>query len=232
MTIHIQSKSEQHTNSINTLFTMTEQKQQTTKEIILDAAQRVFHRSGLKGARTTEIAKEAGISRTMLHYHFSTKEALYQAVLNKTLGDVVPYMQRLIVSEKDLWKIIKNMIDIVSDLVIENPNLPHFIHAIITESPQTFLNTPVAEGINFPLLFDKPLEKAKKENIVRQEVNSEDLSINILALTVYPYLIFNFLQYKEKRSDEEMKEFIAARRKSIFELIYHGIKSPNAGAAS
>ena len=89
---------------------MKKQKQQTTKEIILEAAQRVFHRSGLKGARTTEIAKEAGMSRTMLHYHFSTKEALYQAVLAKTLGDVVPFMQEMVVVEKDLWKIVNKLI--------------------------------------------------------------------------------------------------------------------------
>ena len=209
---------------------MPKQKQQTTKEIILEAAQRVFHRSGLKGARTTEIAKEAGMSRTMLHYHFSTKEALYKAVLNKTLGDIVPFMQEMVVQEKDIWKIIKKLINQVSDLVIENPNLPHFIHTLISESPTTFFHSPVADGINFTVFFEKPLEIARKEKLVREDVTSEDLTINTLALTIYPYLIYNFLQFKAQRTDEEMAEMIRERRNSVFEMIYYGIKHPENNA--
>jgi TetR/AcrR family transcriptional regulator len=52
-----------------------------TRAAILAAAERVFARSGLAGARTDLIAAEAGVNKALLYYYFQSKEKLYQAVL-------------------------------------------------------------------------------------------------------------------------------------------------------
>lgn len=49
--------------------------------LILEAALNVFARKGYSGARTKEIAREAGISETLVFRHFETKENLYQEAL-------------------------------------------------------------------------------------------------------------------------------------------------------
>lgn len=54
-------------------------------ERILDAALSLFARYGLRGARIDEIAAAAGLSKTNLLYYFRSKEALYTAVLERTL---------------------------------------------------------------------------------------------------------------------------------------------------
>jgi TetR/AcrR family transcriptional regulator len=54
-------------------------------ERILDAALPVFAGSGLKGARSDQLAEAAGMSKPNLHYYFHTKEDLYVAVLERTL---------------------------------------------------------------------------------------------------------------------------------------------------
>lgn len=43
---------------------------------ILRAASRVFGRSGFDGASMGEVAREAGVSKGLLHYHFASKEDL------------------------------------------------------------------------------------------------------------------------------------------------------------
>ncbi len=43
---------------------------------IVRAASRVFGRSGYDGASMGEVAKEAGVSKGLLHYHFKSKEDL------------------------------------------------------------------------------------------------------------------------------------------------------------
>ena len=55
-------------------------------EKILDAALGVFARFGLRGARTDQIAEAAGMSKPNLLYYFRSKEALYTAVLERTLA--------------------------------------------------------------------------------------------------------------------------------------------------
>lgn len=50
-------------------------------ETILAAARTVFARHGFHGAGTAEIARVAGCSEPMLYKHFSSKQALFAAVL-------------------------------------------------------------------------------------------------------------------------------------------------------
>lgn len=47
---------------------------------ILDAAERVFALHGFEGASMRQIATEAGVAQALLHYHFGTKEKLFQAM--------------------------------------------------------------------------------------------------------------------------------------------------------
>jgi TetR/AcrR family transcriptional regulator len=55
-------------------------------ERILDAALQIFSRFGLRGSRMDQIAEAAGMSKPNLIYYFPSKEALYVAVLERTLG--------------------------------------------------------------------------------------------------------------------------------------------------
>jgi len=58
---------------------------EANRERILDAALARFARTGLSGTRIDEIAADAGLSKTNLLYYFRTKNALYLAVLRRTL---------------------------------------------------------------------------------------------------------------------------------------------------
>jgi AcrR family transcriptional regulator len=52
----------------------------SSKEAILDAAERVFATHGYDGTSMRLIAREAGVAQALLHYHFSTKDRLYEAI--------------------------------------------------------------------------------------------------------------------------------------------------------
>jgi AcrR family transcriptional regulator len=51
------------------------------RDLILDAARRVFVRSNPSTASTSEIAREAGVTRGLVHHYFGTKRELYLAVV-------------------------------------------------------------------------------------------------------------------------------------------------------
>lgn len=58
-------------------------------EVILDAAQKIFARDGLRGGSIRPIAVEAGCDPALIYYHFQSKEGLFQALLERTIGPVV-----------------------------------------------------------------------------------------------------------------------------------------------
>ncbi len=57
-----------------------------THRRLLEAAARVFAQSGLEGATTREIAREAGVNEVTLFRHFQSKEKLLTAVLQRTFA--------------------------------------------------------------------------------------------------------------------------------------------------
>ena len=54
---------------------------QITRGKILAAAETEFSEKGLYGARVDDIARSAGVNKSMLYAYFGSKEALYKTVL-------------------------------------------------------------------------------------------------------------------------------------------------------
>jgi AcrR family transcriptional regulator len=52
------------------------------REQILETAVRLFSQNGFNGTTTKEIAAAAGVSEAMVFRHFSSKDALYEAILD------------------------------------------------------------------------------------------------------------------------------------------------------
>ena len=59
----------------------------TRSDAILDAAESVFA-SGYAGASMREIAERAGVAQALIHYHFDTKEKLFEAVVARRAGQI------------------------------------------------------------------------------------------------------------------------------------------------
>jgi len=60
----------------------------TTKNRILDAAERLFAREGFEATSLRAITAEAQANLAAVNYHFQSKEALVQAVIGRRMGPV------------------------------------------------------------------------------------------------------------------------------------------------
>jgi AcrR family transcriptional regulator len=58
------------------------------RELILDAARKVFEADGLDGASVRAIAAAAGYTPAALYFHFESKEAIYAEVLRTSLDNL------------------------------------------------------------------------------------------------------------------------------------------------
>lgn len=60
----------------------------STRERILDAAERLFAENGIEGTSLREITGAAGVNLAAVHYHFGSKEALVGAVFDALIGPI------------------------------------------------------------------------------------------------------------------------------------------------
>ena len=65
---------------------VTEAHRTARRDEILHAAQRVFARGGYRGSSITEVIKESGLSAGAIYSYFSSKEELFQAVVERTFA--------------------------------------------------------------------------------------------------------------------------------------------------
>ena len=53
---------------------------EATRAQILDAATRAFADKGLRGSSVSEIAQSAGVTKSLIHHHFGSKQGLWDAI--------------------------------------------------------------------------------------------------------------------------------------------------------
>ena len=65
----------------------THRNSEATRQRLLRAAFREFHRNGFRGADLERILREAGVTKGALYYHFQSKKGLGYSVVEEVLGD-------------------------------------------------------------------------------------------------------------------------------------------------
>jgi AcrR family transcriptional regulator len=72
------------------------------KDLILDKATELFAAEGFDHISTKRIAEEAGVSEGLIFRHYSSKDSLLLAILEKGLAQVAPTLQPMVaLGEKD-----------------------------------------------------------------------------------------------------------------------------------
>lgn len=60
---------------------------ETTRSCILDSAESVFVERGFAATAMSEIATRAGVTKSLIHHHFGSKESLWEEVKRRRLDD-------------------------------------------------------------------------------------------------------------------------------------------------
>ena len=118
-----------------------------TEQRILDAAHAVFTRSGTAGARTQEIAKEAGVNPALLHYYFRSKERLAQAVFTRAAGQLLPAVVRILASDRPLEDKVREVVDVELTALSNAPYLPGYILSELAHHPERAPQLVAAVGV-------------------------------------------------------------------------------------
>ncbi len=104
---------------------------------ILKAAERIFAESGLAGARTEEIAKEAGVNKALLYYYFKSKEELYRAVLEMYLVEFRSRAFAIFSSGEPVQNQILGYVTMHFDFISSRPYYPRLVQRLMTAAPDS-----------------------------------------------------------------------------------------------
>jgi len=181
----------------------------STEEKIKAAAQRVFMKKGYAATRTRDIADEAGINLALLNYYFRSKEKLFELIMMEKLlkffGGIAPVLNDPTTSLEQKFTLLSgNYID----LLTANPELPLFILSEIRTNPERFVsNLPVAK------IADSHFIKQLQER--QPDVHPLHYLMNILGLTVFPFIMRPVFRASSIMSDKVFKTRMEERKAAI-----------------
>ncbi len=205
---------------------MSEKVNQSKEQQILEAAEYEFMTKGYDGARTTSIAKAAGVTHAMLHYYFRTKELLFERIIEKKMSEITPVLTYLFGNaELPLTERIKEAVSVHFDFIIANPGLPKFLmNEVLPNKERCDMFKSKIES--FVYLFGQ-LQDEVNAAAQRGEVEQFDvLSLfqTILSLNICTSMMTQFSENMMGDDMMEAKAFLAARKAENIEIVMRRIR--------
>jgi AcrR family transcriptional regulator len=193
-----------------------------TEQRILDAAHRVFLRRGSAGARTQEIADEAGVNKALLHYYFRSKERLAEAVFRRAATALLPPVIATLASDAELEDKIARVIQIELDVLLDHPYLPGYIISELTHNPDRVTQLlPSMTGLHVDEIAPRVLSNVGRQIQERvrdgrmRPIAPDQFVINLLSLCVFPFAARPMLQIVLGLDEAGFAQFISRRKREL-----------------
>jgi AcrR family transcriptional regulator len=202
-----------------------------TEEIILEAAHRVFLRRGSAGARTQEIADEAGVNKALLHYYFRSKERLAAAVFARAASKLLPPVIATLASDDELETKVERVIQIELDVLLRHPYLPGYIISELTHNPDRVRQLVAAlTGVSIDELapqvlgaIARQIKLAAREGRMRP-ISPDQFILNLLSLCIFPFAARPMVQAILQLDDAGFARLIAKRKRELPAFFLQGLR--------
>lgn len=205
----------------------TKEEAEVTKEKLLGAALKVFSKKGYATATLDDIAKEAGVTRGAIYWHFKGGKAeIFTAIINEGFGRVNSLLERLISEGDTPLMTLERLMVRLMQFVEEDADYRAVQEILIfkmTDDPDLTLRLEdkkhaQEESVTY---ISGLIEQAKKAGEVRGDVDP-------MTAAVAAYGMLNgivFLWMVERSVSEKPQFSLKDQASSYVELYLRGIRA-------
>jgi len=200
----------------------TEEKNDMESRII-EAAKVVFVRKGYEATKMGDVAAEAGISRTALHYYFRTKEMLFNAIFGQLMGLLLPNIGIIMDEQSTILEKMPKIIEQYMVAIHKNPLFPIFVINEMNRDPEHLYRAVLKNSARIePVLrLQQQILEEMDKGLIKKRPLAETAS-TLLSLIIFPLLIKNPLTTVFLEGDQEAYEkFLIDRKELILGVMYH-----------
>lgn len=196
-----------------------------TEEKIFNAACSVFFQKGFDGTRMRDIAAEARINISMLHYYYRSKEHLFSLVLSKAFENIYQHILEIVRKDTSVMEKIRGFIEVYVDFFMQYPHLPRFLlNEVALRKELPSLNTHHMQVISEVFqTIDRQLQIAGQKKLIRP-VSSHHLVLNIISLSIFPFLAQPVTTKILKFTPQEYQTLLADRKEEIISFVTHALR--------
>jgi TetR/AcrR family transcriptional regulator len=212
------------TKWLNRMDDRTQIDDKCTESVIFQAAIKVFQKKGLAGARMQEIADEAGINKSMLHYYFRSKEKLFLEVFRSSHQEFTAGLYSILDEEGPWEDSIRNLCGYYMDFLSKNPDLPMFLINEMHQQPEEYVKMVQADECILKTKFFQKLKAGMKRGEIRK-ADLAHLYVSLIGSIVYPFIGGLMIQRTGDICHENWPKFLKERNKFVSDMLIIYLKS-------
>jgi len=183
--------------------------------LITETAKKIFLVEGRIHATTEDIAREAGVPRTSVHYYFRSRDLLFERVFSEALAEVRQRLNIIIDSDVPFRIKLEKYVEACLQLSFTYPHIETFVITEIINQSNTL--TDIDNPIKLNVFMKEIREQMKKGVIV--EMNPYQFILNLFALIAYPSVAAPLCKKLFDVSDEAYAKLIKERKRVILSVL-------------
>jgi len=158
-----------------------------TRRRILAAATKEFASKGLEGARVDEIARRARANKNMIYHYYSSKDGLFQAVLEEMYGAIRAHQTDTNLSNLSPIDGIRLLTESMFDVFCKFPAFVSLLQSEnLVKARHVRSSSRIAALYNpFAATLARLLRRGSREGVFRTSIDPIDLYVSIASLAAY-----------------------------------------------
>lgn len=190
-------------------------KELDTEEKIKEAARRIFQEKGFEGAKTRDIAKEAGINLALMNYYFRSKKALFEMIMFETIQEFFQMVFSILNNPgTSLMEKIDGFVETYIETLKKNPDVPLFVLSCIKTNSVDFqkrfsMFQMVAE-LHFFNQFHELVKQGKVKN-----VHPAHFLMNLAGMIVFPFVASPMIKLVTQMPESEFDMLMDQRKRMV-----------------
>lgn len=151
----------------------------SSRNTILEAAERLFLDRGYAGTSMSEIAKASGVTKSLIHHHFGTKDALWQAVKRTCFAAYHAKQTELLAGEPLTPETARASMRIYFEFLRDHPQVLRMMWWMLLDGDEEHSNELVAELGDIGVAQVRQLQD---QGLMRADVQPESILSGFLGL--------------------------------------------------
>ena len=137
---------------------------------IIDAAIRVFARTGYFNSRVSEIAREAGIASGTIYLYFKTKDEILVTLFREKMAEWVASVRREITAEPDPIAKLRRLVALHFTVLEQNPALAEVVQVELRQGNKFFRGASAQEVSAYFDLIGSVLHEGIASGQIRRDL--------------------------------------------------------------
>ncbi len=203
-------------------------KNKSIEDRIIEAAADVFEEKGFAGSRMQQIADHAKINKSLLHYYFRSKESLFEKTFILIAKRIIERLGNNISFKGSICEKLTQFLEVNQELLWKNRNFLIFFINEVNQNKGLLKKLMTEINIYAELnTFFQQIEYEQKIGILRNDIESTGILVNIISLSIFPFLGKPMIDEIMAQLNLNYDEYIDVHKKQISQFIINSIKNPN-----